>query len=204
MKDKFIQLYEMYIKPREKEPGKLLKWLEQTDFFTAPASTRFHGNFPCGLLEHSLKVYTRLSAFNDILPYFDEDTNDSSIAIVALLHDLCKVNFYKKIFRNVKEYRDDGKLYDENGRFNWKSIIGYEVEDTWPMGHGEKSLEIVSRFIDLTNEEKLAIRWHMGFSDNSFKGGSYSVGTAMEMCPLIIYLNAADSLASTQDERIEK
>ena len=121
----------------------LIKFLESTDFFTAPASTRFHGNYEGGLVEHSMKVY-------EILKTKVED-NDST-KIVALLHDICKTNFYKTDFRNVKN----------NGV--WEQVPYYTIEDTIPYGHGEKSVMMISEFIKLTPEEKYAIRWHMGFT----------------------------------------
>lgn len=192
MKEEFLDYYEKEIKPREKVPGELLKWLESSDFFIAPASTRFHGNHKQGLLIHSIKVYDRLFNLMRNAPE-KEIYNNSTIAIVALLHDLCKVNFYKISWRNVKD--------EKTGV--WYKKEYYEVSDSWPYGHGEKSVEIISRFIDLTRDEKLAIRWHMAWSDEAVKGGSYALSAAMEICPLIAYLHCADNLAAACDERKE-
>ena len=113
---------------------KLLAYLtsDGCDFFTAPASTRYHGNYEGGLCEHSLNVY---DALVDILArprvrdLYGISYSDESIAIAALLHDLCKVNFYKVSTRNVK---------NEQGR--WEAVPFYTIEDNLPYGHGEKSV----------------------------------------------------------------
>lgn len=122
----------------------LLAWLGTTDFFEAPASTRFHGAYPGGLVEHSLNVYYALLGQYTIREYGGE-----SVAVVALLHDVCKTGYYRR--------ERDGK---------------YSVKDQLPMGHGEKSVYLVMKFMDLTDEEALAIRWHMGAYDDAFRGGS--------------------------------
>ncbi len=165
---------------------KLLDFLTNgSDFFTAPASTRYHGAYPGGLLEHSLNVYDCLV---DILarPRMKEvyglEYSDESIAIVALLHDVCKVNFYKEGTRNVK---------DETGR--WTTVPYYTIEDTLPYGHGEKSAYIVSAYLRLTREEAFAIRYHMGFSGTEDAG---NVGRALEMFPLAYALVCADMEAA--------
>lgn len=123
---------------------KLIEFLENSDFFEAPASTRYHGAWKGGLAEHSMKVY-------EILKTKTQDSD--SVKIVALLHDICKVNYYKTDFRNVKN----------NGV--WEQVPYYTVDDTIPYGHGEKSVMMISEFIKLTPEEKYAIRWHMGFTE---------------------------------------
>lgn len=122
----------------------LLAWIGTTDFFEAPASTRFHGAYPGGLVEHSLNVYYALLGQSTIREYGGE-----SVAVVALLHDVCKTGYYRR--------ERDGK---------------YSVKDRLPMGHGEKSVYLVMKFMDLTDEEALAIRWHMGAYDDAFRGGS--------------------------------
>lgn len=144
-KDKFLNML------REiKRPGieKLVEWIEnKTDFFTAPASTMFHGNYEGALCEHSMNVYNLFSEKNK---RYDLGLNEDSVKIMGLLHDMCKVNFYKLSSRNKKI---DGQ---------WKAIPWYDIEDELPMGHGEKSVIIIQQFIRLTLEEMLAIRWHMG------------------------------------------
>ena len=194
MKDKFIKAYTENIT----RPGadKLLAWIESSDFFTAPASTRFHLSSPGGLLEHSLHVFERMKAIcaNEatITLGFNEPSMET-IAVCGLLHDICKANFYAVEMRNRK---------NDQGR--WEQYPFYVVDDKLPYGHGEKSVYIVSGFMRLSREEAMAIRWHMGFSDNDFKGGGYSVGNAFEKFPLAVLLHIADLQATYLDETGEK
>lgn len=164
----------------------LIDWLEKSDFFYAPASTRFHGNYAGGLLEHSLNVYDCLKMLikaNNI-----KNITEETIAIVSLFHDICKANYYKIGFRNVKD--------DETGQWHKKEV--YEIDDTiFPIGHGEKSCIILQWFLKkLTVDELLAIRHHMGGFDNSVKGGDYSMSRAYEMCELAVLLHLADMNAT--------
>ena len=179
-------------------PGadKLLAWLETTDFFTAPASTRFHLSRPGGLVDHSVHVYERLdNLVTDEEGYpgstFGEDftISDETIAICGLLHDICKANFYTVEMRNRK---------NEQGQ--WEKYPFYVVDDQLPYGHGEKSVYIISGFMKLTREEAMAIRWHMGFSDTDFKGGGFSVGNAFGKFPLAVLTHIADLQATYLDE----
>lgn len=182
-KEKFIEIYRACIH-REGSEAVLDFLLEKTDFFTAPASTRFHGAYEGGLLEHSLNVYECLCNFVK-RPHFCEkygfSFSEESLAIVALLHDVCKTNFYKTEMRNVKK----------NGV--WESVPYYTIEDTLPYGHGEKSVYILSGYMRLTREEAFAIRYHMGFSTNDEPN---QVGKALEMFPLAFSLCVADMEAS--------
>ena len=153
-KEIFIETYNKNIH----RPGaeKLLAWLEGTDFFTAPASTRFHAAYEGGLLDHSLNVYNVL-----ISKHFNPETDDlESYTIVSLLHDLCKAGFYKTELRNRK-----------NDRGEWEKVPVYAVDDQFPYGHGEKSVFLIERFMRLRTEEAIAVRWHMGGFDESVKGG---------------------------------
>lgn len=194
MKDKFIKAYTENIT----RPGadKLLAWIESSDFFTAPASTRFHLSSPGGLLEHSLHVFERMKAIcaNEatITPGFNEPSMET-IAVCGLLHDICKANFYAVEMRNRK---------NDQGR--WEQYPFYVVDDKLPYGHGEKSVYIISGFMRLSLEEAMAIRWHMGFADNDFRGGGYSVGNAFEKFPLAVLLHIADLQATYLDETGEK
>ena len=195
MKDRFIGLYQQLIT----RPGadKLLAWLGTTDFFEAPASTRFHLSHPGGLVEHSIHVYHRLHDLfvserqnreND--PFIElSDNEEETIAICGLLHDICKANFYAVEMRNRK---------NEQGQ--WEKYPFYVVNDQLPYGHGEKSVYIISGFMKLTREEAMAIRWHMGFSDNDFKAGGFSVGNAFEKFPLALLTHMADLQATYLDE----
>lgn len=181
--ERFLEIYKEKI--TREGADKLLDFLMKSDFFTAPASTRYHGACEGGLLAHSLNVYDCLV---DILnrPRVKElygiEYSEESIAIAALMHDVCKVNFYKTSFRNAK---------DETGK--WVSVPYYTIEDNLPYGHGEKSVYIVSGFMRLTRDEAFAIRYHMGFSGTEDPG---NVGRALEMFPLAYALCCADMEAA--------
>ena len=156
----------------------LIKFLESTDFFTAPASTRFHGDYAGGLCEHSMKVYEILVEKVKNSPVklnIPEDT----IKIVALLHDICKVNFYKIDYRNAK-----------NALGVWEKVPYYTVEDASPYGHGEKSVMMITEYMKLTSEEKYAIRWHMGFTEPKEQYGT--IGLAYKKYPLALLTFEAD------------
>ena len=195
MKDRFVELYQQLIT----RPGadKLLAWLETTDFFEAPASTRFHLSRPGGLVEHSIHVYHRLHDLfvserqnRENEPFIElSDSEEETIAICGLLHDICKANFYAVEMRNRK---------NEQGQ--WEKYPFYVVNDQLPYGHGEKSVYIISGFMKLTREEAMAIRWHMGLSDNDFRAGGFSVGNAFEKFPLALLTHMADLQATYLDE----
>ena len=135
-------------------------------------------------------------------------SDPESVAICGLLHDVCKVNVYQQEPKNRKTY-DPEKVaaaepwqvkHDALGDFIWETVMGYKFEDDLPYGHGEKSVYIISAFMKLSREEAMAIRWHMGFSDNDFKGGGYSVGNAFEKYPLALLTHIADLQATYLDE----
>lgn len=184
-KERFIQIYNDNIK--REGADKLLDFIEnKSDFFTAPASTRYHNAFEGGLLRHSLNVYDCLCDYMErprIKEQYKLTASAETIAIVALLHDICKVNFYRVNYRNSKN--------EKTGQ--WEKVPYYEINDTLPYGHGEKSVYMVSGFMRLSREEAMAIRWHMGFSGNEDKN---SVGKALEMFPLAFALSVADMEAS--------
>ncbi len=178
-KDKFVELYRTYIKREGSEA--LLAWLEATDFFTAPASTRFHGDHEGGLCEHSVNVWEELIRL--LRAYPEIKTNGETVAIIALLHDICKVGCYKVELRNKKE----------NGI--WKAVPVYVFdEDFCYGGHGSKSVFIAQSFMHLTNEEAVAINCHMGPWDRN--PGDYSLGPAYEQYPLAWLLHVADESAT--------
>jgi len=154
-----------------------LSWLQTTDFFTAPASTRFHGACKSGLVMHSVNVYNVLKT-----RYFEDGDNAESFAICGLLHDVCKANYYTESTRNVKN--------DKTGE--WEKVPYYSVNDVFPYGHGEKSVFLIERFIRLKPAEAVAIRWHMGGFDDAAKGGSYSISDAYKEYPLAVKLHLAD------------
>ena len=166
----------------------LIRYLqEETDFFTAPASTKYHGAFAGGLLMHSINVCAELRLDPNSKVYPTE-----TLIIVALLHDICKANCYRTEKRNVKE----------NGGWVEKQI--YVFDDEFPLGHGEKSLYLASKFIKLSDEEAAAIRWHMGAFDNAFRGGDRGLNAAYEKYPLAVMLHLADMRAAYLVERGER
>ena len=160
----------------------LMTWLDSTDFYSAPSSTRYHGAEPGGLAAHSIAVYNRLKQKQT-------DETDETIAIASLFHDLCKCNFYKQTFRNVKN--------EVTGK--WEKTPAYEVNDQFPLGHGEKSMFTIMKFMKLTDDEALAIRWHMGFSAVEQQFEKPAMARAMQICKLVIKLQEADTEASFLD-----
>nr|DAM60880.1 MAG TPA: Putative metal-dependent phosphohydrolase [Caudoviricetes sp.] len=180
-KERFLSIFNEVVHREGAE--ELLSWLSNSDFFTAPASTQYHGSHPGGLLEHSLNVYDCLVEELN-LSGFSEKYTQETIAIVSLLHDICKTNFYKKGTRNVKE----------NGQWVTKEV--YEIDEKFPCGHGEKSVIILQNFIHLSAEEIYAIRAHMGGFDTSVKGGDYFIGKIFEKSKLALLLHVADMKAT--------
>ncbi|MEI6285573.1 MAG: hypothetical protein WCP79_03630 [Bacillota bacterium] len=157
----------------------LLNWLRTTDYFLAPASANYHGAYAGGLIEHSLSTFDNL---DKLCAIFDDAIPKDSRIITALFHDLCKTDFYVKSKRNVKE---DGA---------WKSIDCYTFEDKLPLGHGEKSVIMLMKFIELNIDETMAIRWHMGGWDESAQGyvGGKAISAAFAAYPLAVLLHMAD------------
>ena len=184
-KEEFIQIYRDSI--RREGADALLDYLEhKSDFFTAPASARYHGAWPGGLCEHSVNVDRCLAAYLErerVKELYGLEYSEETVALVALLHDVCKVGCYKKGFRNVKN--------DATGQ--WERVPTYSFDDPLPYGHGEKSVYIVNGFIRLTREEAMAIRWHMGFSGTE---DPRTVGQALQKYPLAFALATADMEAS--------
>ena len=182
-KERFIEIYNKYIK--REGAAKLLEYLLNSDFFTAPASARFHSAYEGGLVDHSVNVYDCLTSYLNsprTVDIIGTKYSDESIAIVSLLHDLCKIDVYKKGFRNVK---------DEKG--TWQRVDTFEYDDRMPYGHGEKSVYIISGYMRLTREEAFAIRYHMGYSSTE---DPRNVSAAFEMFPLAFALSTADSEAT--------
>ena len=184
LKEEFISIYKENIKREGAE--EFLEWLQGTDFFVAPASTKFHCACSEGLLMHSLNVYKVLME-----KHFNKDTdNIESATICSLLHDVCKSRFYKVSTRNVKN--------DVTGV--WEQVPFYTVDDTFPYGHGEKSVFLIERFMRLKTSEAMAIRWHMGGFDTRVQGGSYSLKDAFINFPLALLFHIADVEATYLDE----
>ncbi len=162
----------------------LLQWIEANGFFEAPASKRHHGAEPGGLAEHSTNVFKRLLWLNaeeekrQQFPQYDVET----LAICGLLHDLCKIDAYRQI---------EGQ----------QGKPEYQLTKNFPAGHGEKSVILILQFMRLTQEEILAIRWHMGQYDFYARGGGYDLDNAFRQCKLAVMLHLADMMATHFDER---
>jgi len=187
-KEEFIKIFNDNIK--REGANNLLDYLLSTDFCTAPASTKFHSCYKGGLLEHSINAYKRFKSLIK-LEYgenYADKISEESIAIIALLHDVCKINTYKEELRNVKV---DGA---------WTQVPYYTVDDALPYGHGEKSVYMISGFMKLTREESMAINWHMGGFDSRVMGGSYSLSGAFYKYPLAVLFHTADLMATYLDE----
>lgn len=187
-KDEYISLFKTHIKREGAE--KLLDYLTKSDFFVAPASSRYHSNHEGGLCEHCVKVFYRFMQNLD-MEYAEERETvipDESVAIIALLHDICKVDTYKTEFRNQKQ---DGV---------WVSVPYYTVDDRLPFGHGEKSVYMLSSFIRLTREEAMAINWHMGAFDFRVMGGSNALSQVFTLHPISLLFHISDLQSTYLDE----
>lgn len=185
-------------------PGvdKLMAYIRKSDFYKAPASTKYHLSCEGGLLQHSLNV---LDAMRGILTHEPDEKDaqgrmrlkyhytvadrfvtaapEESVIIAALLHDICKTYFYTTSWRNAKN--------EETGK--WEKVPYYSVDDKMPLGHGPKSAMIIKQYMELTTEEMYAIWWHMGYCDTQ---DTLSLGQAIDQYPLIWALHTADMMAS--------
>ena len=188
-KERFLEIVKQNI--TREGIDKLLDWLEKTDFYTAPASSRFHNNIEGGLCEHSINTYNRYIKLleSEFGENWQDKISKESAAIISLFHDLCKVDYYKIEFRNVKVNNE------------WIQKPYFSVEDSLPYGHGEKSVYILNGFLRLTREEAMAINWHMGGFDARVKGGSYSLSEAFYRFPTCFLFHIADLQATYLDEK---
>jgi len=187
----FEKIYTANIK--REGADKLLEYLKTTDLFTAPASTRFHGNYQGGLIEHCVKVYKRFRCLLECeygADYLKNPANAETVAIIALLHDICKLNCYKTEMRNVKVKNE------------WIQKPFFAFDDPLPYGHGEKSVYMISGFMRLTREEAMAINWHMGGFDVRNMDGKYTISGAFAQFPLTLIFHCADLMTSYLDEKI--
>ena len=210
-KDEFEKIYLENI--RRDGADKLLKYLKDSDFFVAPASTKFHSNHANGLVKHSVMVYHRLAKLLEAEYGADwrkcptaspgrgavvssdvpgEFLLGESAAVIALLHDVCKVGCYKTSERNVKVGTE------------WTKKPYFSFDDPLPYGHGEKSVYMISGFMRLSREEAMAINWHMGSYDSRSNYSNYTLSDAFQKFPLALLCHAADLIASYLDESIEK
>ncbi len=188
VKAEFQEIYLANI--RRDGADRLLEYLGNNDFFTAPASARFHLAETGGLCQHSINVYKRLK--NIVRQEYGENyTNvygDETLAVCGLLHDVCKVNYYVTEMRNVKEGTE------------WVKKPFFKVEEKFPYGHGEKSVFIITQYMRLTAEEAMAINWHMGGFDERVRGGSFALSEALAKYKLALLLHIADIEATYIDE----
>ena len=164
---------------------RLMSWMSLTDFFTAPASTRFHGSFEGGLCEHHIDVYNETVDLLTLDKF--KDVNPVSAYLVALVHDFCKIGVYESYMRNVKN--------EETGR--WEQVQAFRYDKPqYPFGHGVTSMYLISQFIRLTREEALAIRWHMS-EYNCCKNEEGELQEARDRYPLVLLLQTADRMSIT-------
>lgn len=194
-RDRFLKIFDEQIGDREGKEA-LREWLlsDGCDFFTAPASTKYHGNYTGGLCEHSLDVYDMAVGLEGLYrdnirkqylvlnrPY-DRDQFMESMTIAALFHDLCKANFYK------------AKV---NGR-----NMNYTVDEQLPFGgHGSKSVYMLSKYLkDIRDDEAIAINCHMGFSRSEDK--TISIGESFRFSPLAWIIHVADEAATFMLDRV--
>lgn len=189
-KDRFLELAKNNIK--RDGIDELLEYLQKTDFFEAPASTKFHSSFAGGLCLHSLNVYERFvkNLEKEYGEQWQKFVSLETATIIALFHDICKANVYKVEYRNVKE---DGV---------WVQKPYYSYNDTLPYGHGEKSVYIINGFLRLTREEAMAINWHMGGFDARVKGGFYGLETVFYSYPSALIFHLSDIEATYLDEKM--
>jgi len=181
MRNKFASLLNSVKRPGISE---LAVWLADSDFYAAPASTRYHGACDGGLLLHSLTVCTALQG---IIKDYGLNVKPESAIMCGLLHDLCKVHFYRVSTRNVK-----------NAAGVWEQVPYYEVDDKFNYGHGEKSVYIINEFTRLDVDEAMAIRWHMGAWGES---NTRTLSEAMNKYPLILALQMADQMATFWEKK---
>lgn len=204
-----VRFLEYYGKIHRDGAAQLLEWLKGSDFFEAPASTKYHLAVPEGLCIHSIHVYERVRALYQAEKKAElTEAEEEKLAVIGLLHDVCKADFYICDYKNQKTY-DPEKVaaatrwdikHDARGDFIWETVPYYRIDDEFPYGHGEKSVLLIEKYMRLTDEERMCIRWHMGFSDDTFRGGSQTVGNAFEKYPLAVLLNCADMLSAYLDE----
>lgn len=169
----------------------LVNKLEASDFFTAPASTKYHGSFKGGLCRHCLDVYIIL---NNLIKMNNLEYDESSIIITALLHDISKMNLYETTVFNKKVYSENGSKYDSGGKYDWVSESGYKTVDVKQRfiygNHEETSEFMVRKFIPLNLEESIAILHHHG--GMGFDSSQLDISMIYDNYPLALMLHLAD------------
>jgi len=192
MTDNKKTITELLLSTKREGIERLVDWLNGTDFFTAPASSSpaKHGCKEGGLAEHSLNVYL---LFDEKVRRFGLDMRSDESVIAAISHDFCKIDVYKPHYIKGKKKGEPDKISENKP---------YEKEDRFPVGHGEKSIILASRHIEMTQNEMLLVRWHMGPYDEEFeRNRSYFE----PVCPAIYAFHFADHEATLYlDERKKK
>lgn len=204
--ESMIEVFENHLLKVQREGmDRLLDFIRKSDFYTAPASTKYHSAFEGGLLYHSLQVFECLekktsgSEYNVWREQLDSDkVTTENVIIVGLLHDICKTYFYGMELKNQKTYDLDKVLaadkwqvkHDNNGDFIWETVPFYVVDDKVPYGHGEKSVMMIEEYIKLKPVERYAIRWHMGFTEP--RENWNSLKEAIKKYPLVLAMIEAD------------
>lgn len=208
MNTELISKFENYLMSVKRDGiDKLLDMIRKSDFYIAPASTRFHGAYEGGLLEHTMNVLERaLEKYNTPNTFWykvcrEHGYTEENIIISALGHDICKIYFYIVEYKNKKVYSEHGSKSDAQGRFDWESVPAYAIDDKMPLGHGSKSVIILDKYIKLETPEMYAIRWHMGAYEG--KDNWNVLQQAMEKYPIILLIHEADAEASNVME-VEK
>lgn len=197
MESKLIEQFEELLRSTGREGIEdLIKFYRKSDFYHAPASTKFHSCHDGGLLEHSMNVYQCLCEMKDMPVWKEafEGIGDDTLIISALCHDTCKANMYKPEWRNKKVYCEDGSKYDAGGNFDWVSVQSYSIDDQMPLGHGEKSVMIVGTYISLKPVERYAIRWHMGFTEPKENWNYFT--KSIQRYPFVLAVHMADLQAT--------
>ncbi len=177
---------------------KVLEYLRNSDFYYAPSSSKYHSNYQGGLLDHSILVLSVAMELREAMikmkPELEVRLSVENVIVSALLHDVCKISFYKPKNKWKKDEND-----------NWITYLGYDIEDTFPIGHGEKSVILLQWLgLELTADEMLAIRYHMGLWSNSIDYGdpNRTYFRAVSMCPLLTIIQNADFMTSNLLENI--
>ena len=167
---------------------KIIEWLRSTDFYRAPASSRYHDCYPSGLLYHTLKVYDNMLELRKASMFVP--TSYDSISLVSLCHDWCKIGLYEVYLKNVKD--------EKTGQWNQVEAYKRNVEGIiLPLGHGVTSMFLAEKFFRLTPQEALAIRWHMS-NYNVAESESFELEEAAEKINLVHMVQFADQLACTK------
>ena len=202
MENQNVERFEQLLRSTKRDGIEgLIDFIRKSDFYTAPASTRYHSCHEGGLLEHSLNVYDCLNAKCKSELWSEMNVTEANIIITALLHDLCKSYYYGTEIKNKKVYSEHGTKSDSNGRFDWVSAPAYVVDDKIPYGHGEKSVMMIEEFIKLEPVERYAIRWHMGFTEP--KESWNTLGVAIRKYPLVLAMHTSDLEATYLLEKEE-